>query len=181
SPGLRLKWAAIPAVGAGVYYLLALVAALRWIRRSQRPGDSETPPVSILKPVHGRDPGFYDAILSHAMQDYPEFEILFGTGDPKDPALADIELLQRKFPAVRIETLITPTNAPNAKAGVLAELARHARYDVLLVDDSDILVPEGYLSAVTERLGRPGVGLVTCLYRASGASTAARAEALGIA
>ena len=50
-------------------------------------GDVEPnqPAISILKPIHGRDPGFYACIRSHAAQRYPEFEILFGVSDAGDP------------------------------------------------------------------------------------------------
>ena len=71
--------------------------------------------------------------------------------------------------------------AANTKAGVLVELARQARYPILLVNDSDIRVAPGYLRAVAAPLSDPRVGLVTCLYRATGGSWPARAEALGIA
>ena len=174
-------WLAIPAIAAAAYYCLALVAAARW-RPARVTGPAQPlPPLSILKPVHGRDPRFYEAILSHAAQDYPEFEILFGVNTPDDPALQDIVRLQREFPALRIEIAIVPTLAPNAKVGVLEELARRARYSVLLVNDSDIAVEPGYLRAVTAPLDAPGVGLVTCLYRAAAESWASRFEALGIA
>ena len=73
-------WSA-PAIAAGAYYLIALVAALARLR-FREPAAGSTPPVSILKPVHGRDPRFYEAIRSHAVQDYPEYEILFGVKDP---------------------------------------------------------------------------------------------------
>ena len=142
---------------------------------------SPLPPLSILKPIHGRDPRFYEAILSHAAQDYPEFEILFGMNTPDDPALQDIERLRREFPGLRIEIAIVPTTAPNAKVGVLEELARRARHAVFLVNDSDIVVEPGYLRAVTAPLANPGVGMVTCLYRAGAESWASRFEALGIA
>jgi ceramide glucosyltransferase len=65
--------------------------------------------------------------------------------------------------------------------GVLAELARHARYPLLLVNDSDIVVEPGYLRAITAPLADPKIGLVTCLYRAEAGSWASHAEALGIA
>ena len=174
-------WLAIPAIAAAVYYCLVIVAAARW-RPARGAGPAHSlPPLSILKPVHGRDPRFYEAILSHAAQDYPEFEILFGMNTPDDPALQDIVRLQGEFPALRIEIAIVPTLAPNAKVGVLEELARRARYSVLLVNDSDIAVEPGYLRAVTAPLDQPGVGLVTCLYRAAAESWASRFEALGIA
>jgi ceramide glucosyltransferase len=175
-------WLAIPAAAAAAYYFLAIVAALRWRRHmtSQRMRNG-TLPVSILKPVHGRDPRFYEAIFSHAAQDYPEFEIFFGVSDPCDLALEDIRRLKREFPERRIEIVVVETDAPNAKAGVLAELAKRARHPLLLVNDSDIVVPPGYLRAVTAPLGDPEVGLVTCLYRAAAESWASRCEALGIA
>jgi ceramide glucosyltransferase len=175
-------WLAIPAVVAAAYYLLAMVAALRWRRHmTSRRTRNGILPVSILKPVHGRDPRFYEAIFSHAAQDYPEFEIFFGVSDPRDPALEDIGRLKREFPERRIEVVVAETDAPNAKVGVLAELAARARYPLLLVNDSDIVAPPGYLRAVTAPLGDPEVGLVTCLYRGVGDSWASRWEALGIA
>ena len=180
--GVIVIWLAIPAVAAAVYYFLAIVAALRWRRHmTSRRLHNGNPPVSILKPVHGRDPRFYEAIFSHAAQDYPEFEILFGVTDPDDPALEDIRRLKREFPERRIEIVVVSTAAPNAKVGVLAELAKRARYPLLLVNDSDIVVPPGYLCAVTAPLSDPEVGLVTCLYRAEAESWASRCEALGIA
>lgn len=173
---------AIPAIAAAAYYCLVLVAAARW-RPGRAPAtpSAAAPPLSILKPVHGRDPRFYEAILSHAVQDYPEFEILFGVNTPDDPALRDIERLRTEFPGLHIEVAVVLTDAPNAKVGVLAELKRRARYSVLLVNDSDIVVEPGYLRAVTAPLSDPKVGVVTCLYRAGAESWASRFEALGIA
>jgi ceramide glucosyltransferase len=175
-------WFALPALAAAAYYLLAIVSAFRWRRSTARPENAAwTPPVSILKPVHGRDPRFYEAIRSHATQDYPEFELLFGFGNPQDPAIADVERLRREFPGRRIEIVLVQTDAPNAKVGVLAELAHHAAHGVLLVNDSDILVEPGYFRSVVAPLQDAGVGLVTCLYRAHSESWASHFEALGIA
>jgi ceramide glucosyltransferase len=180
-----IRLAAVPAVAAAVYYLLVIVGAVKWGRSTGLPDVSRqtrtTTPLSILKPIHGRDPRFYEAIFSHAAQKYPEFEILFGVSDPMDLALEDIHRLKREFPQRRIEIVVAPTEAPNAKVGVLAELAKRARYPLLLVNDSDIVVDPGYLMAVTAPLDNPEIGLVTCLYRARAESWASRSEALGIA
>jgi ceramide glucosyltransferase len=174
--------AAVPALAAAAYYLLVLIAAAKWGRRFRLPTQAPNlPPISILKPIRGRDPEFYAAIRSHALQDYPEFEILFGFSDPHDPALADVARLQSEFPNLPIAAHIVSTKAPNTKVGVLVELARHARHPVLLVNDSDILVEPGYLRAVAAPLADPAVGVVTCLYRGAANSLPARAEALGIA
>jgi ceramide glucosyltransferase len=179
-------WFAIPALAGACYYLLAIVSATLWRKsitahHTAPDNDGWTPPISVLKPVHGRDPRFYEAILSHASQIYPEFELLFGLTNPDDPAIADIRRLQREFPSRRIEIIIVRTTAPNAKVGVMAELARHASYETLLVNDSDIVVAPGYLQTVVAPLRNPQIGLVTCLYRAHSESWASHWEALGIA
>jgi ceramide glucosyltransferase len=183
-----MSWlAAALALAAAAYYALALAAVMQWGRRFRPPTGEQAeppafcPPVSILKPIHGRDAGLYQALRSHAAQDYPQFEILFGLSDPHDPAAADLSRLQAEFPRVPISCCLISTTAPNTKAGVLAELAHRARHPVLLVNDGDIAVEPGYLRAVVAPLADPLVGVATCLYRALGDSPAARAEALGIA
>jgi ceramide glucosyltransferase len=161
------------------YNLLAIAGALRFRRRASVPAFA--PPVSILKPVRGRDPQFYDAIRSHAEQWYPEFEILFGIADPADPAHEDIARLRREYPRLSIRVIPTANDAPNAKAGSLEILSREALHEVLLVNDGDIVVDRDYLDRVISLLEDPATGLVTCLYRGRGASIPARLEALGIA
>jgi ceramide glucosyltransferase len=165
---------------AAAYQALVLLGALGWLRRRERPARA-LPPVSILKPVHGLDPDFYDAIRSHALQDYPEFELLFGVRDPADPAIAEIERLAAEFPRVPIRVVRSATAAANAKVGVLEDLAAVARHGILLVNDADIRVPPDYLRRVVAPLEDASVGMVTCLYRARGRSWAARFEAAGIA
>ncbi|HWF10142.1 MAG TPA: bacteriohopanetetrol glucosamine biosynthesis glycosyltransferase HpnI [Bryobacteraceae bacterium] len=172
--------AALLVVCGAAYNLLAIIAAIRF--RRQRPALTVfAPPVSILKPVRGRDAHFHEAIRSHAAQYYPQFELLFGTADPNDPALDDIASLRAEFPNVPIRVVNTNNDAPNGKVGSLEILAREARHDVLLVNDGDIRVEPGYLARVIGLLAEERVGLVTCLYRGRGASLASRAEALGIA
>jgi ceramide glucosyltransferase len=58
----------------------------------------------------------------------------------------------------------------NAKVSNLVNMHGEAQHEVLVISDSDIVVPRDYLKAVVAALGEPGVGLVTCLYR--GAATA---------
>lgn len=173
-------WLAIFLAAAGaVYYLLVLLAALTWRRRV--PPAVELPKISILKPVHGREPRFYEALRSHAEQDYPEFELLFAVHDAADPALEDIRRLEREYPHLSIRTLVSQRQAPNAKVALLADLAAAARHPVLVINDSDIRVPPGYLRTLAACLAQPRTGVVTCFYRAASASIAARWEAIGIA
>ena len=85
-------------------------------RRPPTPGNP--PPVSILKPVYGKDAGFYEAIRTHASQQYPEFEILFGIRRADDPARLEVERLMREFPALPIRLVLCTTSAPNLKGRI---------------------------------------------------------------
>jgi ceramide glucosyltransferase len=164
---------------AGGYQLFAIAACLWHLRgASRRLANSG---VSILKPIRGADPGFYAAIRSQAVQEHPQFEILFGIHDPADSAAPEIQRLIQEFPSVPIRLILCSTDAPNRKVGVLMDLAREAQYPVLIVSDSDITVPEGYLRDVTAPLTDPAIGLVTCLYRAEADNLPSRFEALAIA
>jgi ceramide glucosyltransferase len=177
----------VVASAAGLYQLLAIAAALTHRRRDSYPiglGASVPPaivPVSILKPVHGRDAGFYEAIRSHASQEYPKFELLFGIRRADDPARADLERLISEYPAIPIRVVLCTTPAPNLKVGSLIDLARQARYPILIVNDSDISVPPDYIRDVAAPLIDRDIGMVTCLYRAEVHDWPSRFEALAIA
>jgi ceramide glucosyltransferase len=165
---------------AGGYQLFAVVACLWHLRRGAGPRSADSG-VSILKPVRGADPGFYEAIRSQAIQEYPQFEILFGIRDPADPAAPEIKRLTEEFPSVPSRLVVCSQDAPNGKVGVLMDLARQARHPLFIVSDSDITVPPGYLRNVTAPLADPAIGLVTCLYRAEADNLPGRFEALAIA
>jgi len=179
---------------AGAYQLIAVAACLRF--RLKRPtAAAPTQPVSILKPAHSADPGFLEAIGTHLAQNHPDFELLIGTTKANlalpaySPArqggaansTAD-KPVRHGGEFARAATLIhSTTPAPNAKVGVLIDLAHAAQHEILVVNDADIRVPTNYLARATAPLADPHVGLVTCLYRAHGTSFAARIEALGVA
>lgn len=168
------------ASAAALYQLLAIIAVL-YHRLQATIRNPQPLPVSILKPVYGKDAGFYQAIRTHALQQYPEFEILFGIRQPDDPARVEVERLMREFPALPIRLVPCTTVTPNRKVGSLIDLAREARHPILVVNDSDISVPAGYIGHVSAPLGDPGIGLVTCLYRAEAHDWPSRFEALAIA
>jgi ceramide glucosyltransferase len=124
----------------------------------------------------------YESFRSHCVQNYPEYEILFGISDPNDPASALVQRLKREFPTRPI-TLVQceKTLGVNGKVSTLAQLAAAAKYDFFLVNDSDIRVPEDYLRTVITELHKPNTGLMTCLYRGvSGRTIASQLESLSI-
>ena len=101
--------------------------------------------------------------------------------DPGDPAVWEIERLQADFPGVSIHLIHSTSSAPNGKVAVLADLERHAKFPLRLVNDSDIVVEPRYLRQVLAPLNDARIGMVTCLYRASAVHWPGRWEATGIA
>jgi ceramide glucosyltransferase len=172
-----MDWLFLIPVG---YQFVALVACVRRMFQA-RPEAGAMPPVSILKPVRGVDPLFYSAVCSHAQQDYPHFELLFAVADKNDPAVPVIERAIAEFPQRRIKLIFRTTETPNPKVGALIDLEKEALYDVLLVNDGDIRVPQGYLKTLAAELDQPGTGLVTALYRARAEHFPGQVEALGVA
>jgi ceramide glucosyltransferase len=158
---------------AGAYQLVAL-AAVVWhmVRRERTP--ATTPAVSILKPVHGRDPFFEQAIASHMNIDYPRFEVLFGVNRADDEAVPAIQQFGGRL-------YVSAEDRPNAKVANLIELARHATGAIWVVNDGDIRVTPDYLRRVVAPLDDAEVGVVTCLYRPIPQGLSAAWEALGIA
>lgn len=145
-------------------------------------GQDPASPVSILKPLKGIDPELWESFCSHCEQQYPEFELIFGVSDPTDPACEVVRTLQEKYPARAIKLVVCErVLGANIKVSNLAQMLPEARYEILLVNDSDIRVAPDYLQQVVAPLADPQVGLVTCLYRAEPARTlGSRLEALGI-
>ncbi len=163
---------------AAAYQAFAILACLFRDRGSGNSGQQRAAGgVSILKPVYGADPALREAILSHTVFQ-GEYEVLCGVSNPNDAAVPLLVELTREFPQVRM--VQTHTKTANAKVGVLADLAAAARYTTIVVNDADIRVPSDYLDRVTGPLINPSVGLVTCLYRPSGTTLAARFEGLGV-
>lgn len=165
---------------AAAYQLVALTAVLRQLLRRD-PQTRVWPPVSVLKPVQGNDPRFEEAIATHTRLDYPDYEILFGAGSEREPAMTPVRELLKRSPGKKIKLVVSREKAPNPKVAVLMELARHAKGTVWVVNDGDISVPPDYLRRIVAALEPPGAGLVTCLYRPVPSGLPAFWESIGIA
>jgi len=172
-----LSLAAVPFV----YYLIVLISAWRFFRQ-QRVRHGSTPPVSILKPIRGLDPGAYENFASLCRQDYPEYELLFCVGQNDDRVLPVIEKLVRDFPERSIRVFVgANSSAPNDKVAKLVRLVAEANYEVLVMGDSDVRVQPDYLRTVVAPLADPAVGAVTCFYMPADRHTLAeKLQAIGM-
>jgi len=173
-------------LSSSAYYILCLGSVRAFLKASKSVAAINStrslPPVSILKPLKGIDPQIYASFRSHCLQDYPEFEIIFGVSDALDPAVASVEQLKREFPERLIQLVVCPEIlGPNVKVSNLEHMVQVAKYRHLLVNDSDIQVEPDYLRRVIARLADDQVGMVTSLYRGVATPTfGSQLESLGI-
>jgi ceramide glucosyltransferase len=149
-----------------VYYLVTIVAALRFFRPTRAPQTGEyAPPVSLLKPVHGVDFASKINFESFCRQNYPDYEILFCVNDMEDPAVPLIRQVMKDFPQCSIRIL---SNAPkigsNQKVNNLVLLAREAKHEILVQSDGDVRVSPDYLRKVVADFADKRVGVVSCFY-----------------
>jgi len=174
---------ALLAAAGTAYFAMSIWAAKRFQAETKATIDAKlTPPVSILKSLKGLDPHMYAAFRSHCVLDYPEYELLFGVQDPADPAASLVEQLQAEFPQRSLRLIRCPeTLGLNGKVSNLAQMLPQARYEYILINDSDIMVPPDYLRHVLAPFAGKDVGMVTTLYRGlPGATLGSRLESLGL-
>jgi ceramide glucosyltransferase len=176
---------------AGLAYLLLALWGARsfahyWRGRKFEGGFA--PDVTLLKPVKGVDPRMYAGLVSHCRQQYAgNFEIVFGVSSLDDPAVGEIERLRAEFPECAIRLVECRERlGTSGKVSNLVQMLREARYEHVIINDSDIFVSPHYLARVMECFADGGVGMVTAPYvgRTAEARPAmtvwSRLEALGI-
>ncbi|HUE55300.1 MAG TPA: bacteriohopanetetrol glucosamine biosynthesis glycosyltransferase HpnI [Candidatus Udaeobacter sp.] len=175
----------LPSLGPLVYYCLALYAGLDYFRRLHKlpPLDrSFAPPVSILKPVRGIDHEGYENFASFCRLDYTDYEILFAVADAGDPVIPVIERLRKNHPKQAIRLIVGVEQLGiTRKTNSLVRLAREAKYELLVINDSDVRVEEDYLRDVVAPFADPKVGCVTAFFRGmTEGGFAADVDAVGV-
>jgi ceramide glucosyltransferase len=152
---------------AGLTYLgLALFRVAQW--RDDRPRSRLHPPVTVLVPAHGAPPRLAECLRSVCRQDYPAFQVVFGLHAADDPARAVIEALMAEHGGLDLELVIDSRRlGANPKNCNLANMMAAARHQVIVMVDSDVLVEPDFLAAMVAPLAEPGVGGVTCVYKAT--------------
>ena len=178
---------AILCLPATIYFCLGIYGAIAFFKsRPKYYCESDqvldyAPPVTVLKAVCGLDQETYANFASFCHQDYDTYQLLFAVRDPQDPVIPVIQQIMADFPAVDIQfhqsdRLI----GANYKISNLAHALPHAKYEILVLADSDVRVDPAYLKTLVQPLQDPKVGAVTCLYRPLVKGVVATIEAIGI-
>jgi len=165
-----LFWSSVAASAVAVVgcaYLLLAAILLHRFARSPASGDPAiAPPVTVLKPLYGDEPGLFDNLRSFCIQDYRgDVQIVFGVQRSDDAAIATVQRLRRVLPGRDLDLVIeTKAHGLNRKVSSLVNMAARMHHDVVVVADSDIQVDPSHLSRVIAALEEPGISAVTCLY-----------------
>jgi ceramide glucosyltransferase len=173
---------AVLLTGSLVYCVLILFATRKFLK-ARPPVPGSQPPVSIIKPLCGHDEGLEENLRSFFMQHYPEFEILFGVHRANDPAVPIVEKIIHEFSGrIKARLIVTGESPiPNAKAFSLNRMVREAKFDLLVMSDSDVRVTPDLLSHLAQEFQQANLGLISCPYRAvPGQSVWSRLEAIGM-
>jgi ceramide glucosyltransferase len=173
-----LGLAAFGLVSSFVFLFLAIIAAVRFKRRSALrqkdalsfPAD-QLPPVTIFKPVHGMEERLEQNLQSFFQQDYPNYEIIIGARSEDDPAILLAKKIAQRYPQIRSHIVVSgPPEWPNAKVFTLDKMIPLSSNRFFVISDSDVRVDCDFLRNVIPPLFDHKLGLVTCLYRGDPAS-----------
>ena len=181
-----LQWAVLlAALSPFAYYALAAYCGWEYFRKLRRLPSldrSFTPPASILKPVRGLDREGYENFASFCRLDYPEYEVVFAVVEPDDPVIPIIQKLQREFPKCAIRLVAGIERAGTSpKMSNLCRLVKEAKYDLLVISDSDVRVEPDYLLDVAAPFADLKVGVVTAFFRGlTEGGFAADVDAVGV-
>lgn len=170
-------------LGGSLVYCVLVVVATRRFLSTTLPAQGFQPPVSLLKPLCGHDDGLEENLRSFFVQDYPEYEVLFGVHRRDDPAVPAAEKIIAEFGGrIHARLIVTGESPiPNAKAFTLTRLVREASHEVLVMSDSDVRVKPCLLSHLAREFQDNHIGLISCPYRAvPGKSLWSRLEAIGM-
>lgn len=153
-------------LGALAYLLLAIWCVSR-LPLKTRDASAPVPATTVLKPLCGDEPRLREALLSFCQQDFPApLQIIFGVRSPTDSALPLAYELKAQHPHLDIEIVVDPrVYGPNFKASNVINMMPLAKHGVIVVSDSDIIIPPDSLRRIAACFAASDASIVSCLYR----------------
>lgn len=145
---LLMQWAGIG---------LALLA----LRRKPGVGLRPLPAVTVLRPICGLENFLEETLESTFLADYPTFELIFCATDPADPAVGLVLRIMARHPKVVAKVLTGDAQiSGNPKLNNLVKGWKAARYDYILMSDSNVLLPPDALRRCMAEF-TPDTGMVS--------------------
>jgi len=151
-----------------VQLIFAAALVQYYVRRRRARPCLSFPPVSILVPLHGSEPGLFNRLAALCQQNYAgPVQLVLGTRTHGD-VIETVQRLKAAFPSVPVVYLSDHReHGSSRKLSNLINMMAFVDHDHLVFADSDVQVDANYLASVIAELQQPGIEAVSCLYRAT--------------
>ncbi|MEY4696480.1 MAG: hypothetical protein RIT14_908, partial [Pseudomonadota bacterium] len=107
---------------------------------------TETPFISLLRPVCGLDRFDPHTLATSFRLDYPDYEVIFCVACGNDPVVPVVRRLIADHPEVDARLLIGETRiSANPKLNNLEKGWKAARGEIVVMADANLLLPHDYL------------------------------------
>ena len=160
--------AVLGTVTSAIYCGLVLAAARRFrklrLKEEAAPADY-IPPISVLKPLHGREEGLEENLEGFFHQTYANYEVIFCARHETDEGLQLARKVAARHPQVPTRFIACgEPQFPNPKMYSLSVMAEAAKNEHLVTSDADARVRPDYLLRCIQALEEPGMTLASCVY-----------------
>jgi cellulose synthase/poly-beta-1,6-N-acetylglucosamine synthase-like glycosyltransferase len=127
------------------------------------------PPISVILPCKGLDPGFKDNLKKLLEQDYvkdgkAQFEVIFTVASADDPAYKAIDEVRKSIDKIETRLVVAGVNSQRGQKinNQLAALqVISPRSEAIVFVDSDVIARDNMLRYLVAPLNQPGVGATT--------------------
>ncbi len=148
---LYLAWSFLAVAGIALtLFAVGILATWRHTRKAPARATEGLPPVSMVKPLKGREDELEANLESFFRQDYPApFELVFSTSDPDDEALRVARSVAARHPDVSARFVRSDEAfGLNPKVANLVAAVAAARHDLIHQSDGNVRVPSDYLRKI---------------------------------
>ena len=163
-------FAFLSTLGLAGYFFQLVAVRSKFAQTQQKsqslPDTGPFSPISVIKPLKGLDDNLFDNLSSFCTQEYPGYEIIFSLQDANDPAYKVAQKVKDRNPECDITVLVEHCSAGlNPKVNNLIPACARAKYEKILISDSNVMVGKDYLKETARHMRDPRVGLVTNMIR----------------
>ena len=168
-------------VGSAAYLMLAIASVAAFRSRPDSP-TVRAQTVTVMRPLCGWERGLeegLESLLSQAV-DNRLVRFVFGVTSVADPALSVARQVADRFPDRRVQFAVNPTvHGTNPKVSNLINMSVDGLEELVVITDSDVVLPPGSLQRLIDAAEPAHVGAVTALSRGRPGEALSRSQRFG--